>query len=526
MLEGFGLYPVVLQIDPDSYDGDWRHVARFRNRSGWLLVAEAEISVTGQHQATVPMVVGCDEWGEPIPSFIAANLLRCGTSLPQPCDDIPPAELDALIEGELEQVRKRWLRSTNAKIALIHGAGARALRELEGNAEAQLRASDETIAKLSHQRRMLPLDHPGRAVLSEAIAGQEDWQTGMITWLSDRRQELRDHFEAEERKASKGMRPQMTVEQLYFVNWHHAEVPSDDVREAWIDAVHNTRPWPSISHRPLDLADEQWIGLGALSGSKPKRRPTIAFPSKAPAKKPHSDWTVLVDWGAFSESLGIPPQPEFGSLPATSSSGALADHDDSASDTEPASTDLLPESESQLAFEEACEPEVPAREVSPTISAPPPQSEPVQLTLPEIGKDLQAERTALVARRTALEIKGQKFFAGSRKYVANMKERADLARQIAALERRLAALSGSVPVGGPAPAAGRTKRDLEREALAGHRGSAAGPGPLLPTHKERVAWVLNLEALLEHHRPYTGDWFKLNDMLVEARAALRGDGKL
>ena len=56
MLHGFGLYPVSLQIDVDSYDGDWRHVARFRNRSGWLAVAEAEIWTGNELCATLPIL--------------------------------------------------------------------------------------------------------------------------------------------------------------------------------------------------------------------------------------------------------------------------------------------------------------------------------------------------------------------------------------------------------------------------------------------------------------------------------------
>lgn len=266
MLEGFGLYPVCLQIDLDSYEGDWRHVARFRNRTGWLLVAEAEIWIGDEHKATMPLIVGCNEWDEPIPSFIAANLLRCASSLPQLCDDFPPAVLELLIERERGEVRKRWLRESNAAIARIHEAGERAIRELEEGVDAQIRGSDRLIADLSRRRRMLPLDHPGRTAFAEAIADQEDWQTGMISWLADRRQELRDHYDAQERQASQGLRPRLEVEPIYVVNWHHAEAPADEVLEAWGDAIRATRPWPPIGHAKLDLSDDQLAVLAKLSG--------------------------------------------------------------------------------------------------------------------------------------------------------------------------------------------------------------------------------------------------------------------
>lgn len=485
MLEGFGLYPVCLQIDLDSYEGDWRHVARFRNRTGWLLVAEAEIWVGDEHQATMPLIVGCDEWEEPIPSFIAANLLGCASSLPQLCDDFPPAVLELLIERERGEVRKRWLRESNAAIARIHEAGERAIRELEEGVDAQMRASDRLIADLSRRRRMLPLDHPGRTAFAEAIADQEDWQTGMISWLADRRQELRDHYDAQERQASQGLRPRLEVEPLYVVNWHHAEAPADEVLEAWGDAIRATRPWPPIGHAKLDLSDGQLAVLATISGHPRRLGSTLAPPPTASAQPPVPTNRLMVDWAAMRDSLGVTAAPN--------SAGG---------------SELSPEAEPLPAPADKEERE----------------AEPTQLPLPEIDEDLAARRAALLARQAALEAKGRKFFHGSRKFLLNREERNEVARQLAALDRRMGAASGVVPGGSPAPPAGRTKHDLERERFGSGDGAPARVRELMAfDHKERVALVLNLEALLEQHRPYTGDWFKLNDMLAEARAALRGD---
>ncbi|WP_374283108.1 hypothetical protein [Novosphingobium sp.] len=486
MLEGFGLYPVCLQIDLDSYEGDWRHVARFRNRTGWLLVAEAEIWVGDEHQATMPLIVGCDEWDEPIPSFIAANLLRCASSLPLLCDDFPPAVLELLIERERGEVRKRWLRESNAAIARIHEAGERAIRGLEDGVDAQMRASDRLIADLSRRRRMLPLDHPGRTAFAEAIANQEDWQTGMISWLADRRQELRDHYDAQERQASRGLRPRLEVEPIYVVNWHHAEAPADEVLEAWGDAIRATRPWPPIGHAKLDLSDDQLAVLATISGIPRRLGSRLAPPPTASAQPPVPANRLIVDWVAMRDSLGVTAAPNSAGGP-----------------------ELSPEAEPLPAPADKEERE----------------AEPTQLPLPEIDEDLAARRAALLARQAALEAKGRKFFHGSRKFLLNREERNEVARQLAALDRRMGAASGVVHVGSSAPPAGRTKRDLEREQFGTGDGASARVRELMAfDHKERVAWVLNLEALLEQHRPYTGDWFKLNDMLAEARAALRGEG--
>ncbi|PTR05737.1 MULTISPECIES: hypothetical protein [unclassified Novosphingobium] len=385
MLEGFGLYPVCLQIDLDSYDGDWRHVARFRNSSGWLLVAEAEIWVGDKHKATMPLIVGCDEWEEPIPSFIAANLLRCASSLPQLCDEFPPAELELLIERERSEVRKRWLRQSNNAIARIHEAGEHAIRELEDGVDAQMLASNRLIADLGRRRRMLPLDHPGRTAFAAAIADQEDWQTGMISWLADRRQELRAHFDAQERQASQGLHPRLEVELLYVVNWHHAELPAYEVREVWSDAIRATRPWPPFGHAKLDLADNQLAVLAAISGR-----------------------------GYRSGSMPVPPPPA----------------------TQP----LLP------------------------------------------------------ANRLTVDW--------------------------ATLRNKLGVVAAQEPEPDPASSVLRVKRDLDRERFGPSQDASVGEGALPPDYKERVARVLNLEALLAQHSPWTDPWFEVNELLQQARRAL------
>lgn len=143
--------------------------------------------------------------------------------------------------------------------------------------------------------------------------------------------------------------------------------------------------------------------------------------------------------------------------------------------------------------------------------------------MPEIGEDLSAKRAALLARQAALEIKERKFFKGSRKCTANRQELNRVLRQIAALDRRMGTVSSISTDSSPLPTTGLRKVDLERERFGSGGDVPVRQRPLPPDHKERVAWVLNLEALLEQHRPYTSDWFKLNDMLAEARAALRGD---
>lgn len=484
MLEGFGLYPVCLQIDLDSYEGDWRHVARFRDRTGWLLVAEAEIWVGTEHQATLPLIVGCDQWDQPIPSFIAANLLRCACSSPQLCDEYPPAPLELLIERERSEVRKRWLRESNAAIARIYDAGDRALRELEGGVEAQLRASDRLISDLNRRRRMLPPDHPGRAAFAQAITEQEDWQLGMVDWLADRRQELRDHFDAQERLASRGLRPRLEVEVLYVVNWHHTSAPSDEALEAYADATLSTRSCLPMPNGRLEFSDGQLAKLASISGSQPPAAPAIT-PSASQVtmgQPPGPRHRLVVNWQAMRDSLGI---------------AAMEPID--------AETDC------------------PAADDAPLVDER--KFEPSQLALQEIGEDLMAERNALLARQSALEVKERKFFKGSRKYIANRQEQDRVALQLASLEKRIGNAAITTPFSDPQLTIVKIKQDLERELLES-LGEAVETPPPVPQadRKELVARVLNLEALLAQHSPWTDPWFEVSELLRQARRALDGAG--
>src|SRR5690606_7094053 len=74
--EEFCQAPLCLKIDLDTYENDWRHVARFRGRSGWLIAARATLQSETDIFRTI-VAAACDEWENRIPSFQAAHLLEC-----------------------------------------------------------------------------------------------------------------------------------------------------------------------------------------------------------------------------------------------------------------------------------------------------------------------------------------------------------------------------------------------------------------------------------------------------------------
>lgn len=529
MLHGFGLYPVSLQIDIDSYDGDWRHVARFRNRSGWLAVAEAEIWTGNELCATLPIIVGCDENEDEIPAFIAANLLGCATSYPEPCYEFAPPALGELLDGQKAEVRKRWLRENVAAIAAIHEQAEQALLEVETRVAIQTRKSDKAIARLRRQLRFVPLDDPSRALLAEVIAEEEEWQDRVIDWLGQRREELRRHYDALEHKASKGLRPRIEVETLYLINWHHRSAPTSDVLSAWAEIVRDTREVHRRGSHPLDISDKQIKALAELAraprwverkgGFIPRPTTPAPVPPKRPSRRIEVDWSAIggvpnkttdtatkddvrdVQGRAAPSPASTPPQsasPPAAQVakPKTRLEKTEAKRAQFQAKLEairahraglpPGSGRFLDAQDEEKRFEKhiaAFDAEI----ASMRSRMPPPEPEPphtaahpavltsLPLTpTPAPSSNRQDERAALLERLRHLEIQGQKFRQGSPKMHRNQIARIEISRKIAALDRR------SDPMA-PSPAASsesRTKQDLLDEMLRRAAARADGSEPL------------------------------------------------
>lgn len=220
MLDGFGCFPLCIEIDLDSYEGSWTHVSRFRNRSGWLLVARATVSVDWVAVAEYSIVVACDEYGEAVPDFMAPNLLACACSMPQLCDDFPPEELEWQMDQQRNAIRKRWMRETYSELADLDEQASRDIEDVEGQVAAKLRNADRQIADLRRRRRMLGLTDEARSVFDTVIAEIETYQDSLVEWLAVRRDELRHYYETLEKKLSRKVRPHIEIVSLYQLNWH------------------------------------------------------------------------------------------------------------------------------------------------------------------------------------------------------------------------------------------------------------------------------------------------------------------
>jgi len=219
MLDGFGQAPVCIELDLDSYDGPWTHVERFRNRRGWLMVANAVMTAPdGQHE--FGMVVGCDEWGEAIPAWQAAHLLDCACSLPQPCDEYAPSVLEVIAQREAREVKLRWLRENNRDLLTLAQTVEAAVAAEEHRTSDLLDRTLANVDDLRRRRRSPLLTADNRVAIDEAIASLEIGVEAALHNLEVERGRIRSQAADKERQLLQRAAVSVEIEPAYVVSWH------------------------------------------------------------------------------------------------------------------------------------------------------------------------------------------------------------------------------------------------------------------------------------------------------------------
>lgn len=221
MLDGFGQAPVCIELDLDSYDGPWTHVERFRGRSGWLTVAEAELTTAGAGWTTT-LVAACDDYGEAVPHFMAPNLLACACSHPQPCREFPPDELDELLAEAAHELRLGWVRENHRGLLNLACAGAERVAALEVAARAAVDEADRRIGDLRRRRRMPGVSPHAIGIFNEAIVSVEIDREAALHRLADERDRVRRAIASDELALLRRSNVTVTWEIMYHVSWSAA----------------------------------------------------------------------------------------------------------------------------------------------------------------------------------------------------------------------------------------------------------------------------------------------------------------
>lgn len=490
MLHGFGLAPVCLEFDLDSYDGPSTHVERFRGRSGWLVVAEAYIS-SAEGDWLTSVVAACDEYGEPVPAFMAPNLIACACSHPSPCDEIPPDELDDLLEDAAHELKLKWLRESNTALARLAESAAVRIATLEGQTKVLVEDIDRRIADFHRRRRMANVPDAARAVFQDAIIGFEMEREVITERLAAGQRQVRRAVEEEERlllgRASVGV----VLEPLYRVRWSAAPRFNQAIRLSRLQAGRRSdfhprslrgggNLWMSIDiARDTAAAAEKWRALaytldvefqaalatGVIVKKSAESVATAPPPPYAPINLADFERlgkraAAVARQAAAERRIGMMASRRYriklAALRRDAQVLAAGTGNEDAADRR-----------AQMILEDAARDFAVVEELlarhdasAPTPLLPPPAQVPASVaelafpvgpaTLPPIASPVaiaplagdgkrRLERDALATQLLALETAGRKFLNGSPKFARNRTQRAELAERISALDGKILA---------------------------------------------------------------------------------------
>ena len=223
-----GFAPVSVRIDVNSYDGDWRHVERFRNKSGWLIIADATLS-SASDEWTTSIVAACDEWGQAVPTFMAPNLLGCVWGDAETCCEYPPDELDIALAVSKNDALSRWMRDSSQKMAQLADDTARRIGSLEAETARVVANGLNQIADLRRRRRLLTPGDSRRDILDAIILDIEKESDEALAELAQDRAAIRRWAANDERKLIERARGRIETHRVAYVHWHAVQ------EGCWVD---------------------------------------------------------------------------------------------------------------------------------------------------------------------------------------------------------------------------------------------------------------------------------------------------
>ena len=393
MLPEFGQSPKCLDLDLDSYEESWTHVAAFRGQSGWLRVARATIQ--SEHDLLrATLVAACDENETPIPTWRAIHLTQCRWDRLDHCYEEPPEILDDLLCEEEGAFYARWQREMNTGLATLYDRAQRNIETLEARATARTREVDLQIADLRRRRRMAGATDEARAMFTEIIAELEAEHDQATAQLARHRAALRRQADETEEALWRRIDVLIEVEPVCLVRWRARS-----------------------NHRPVYMLEPEQPGSGGISLLRVQRAELSVWARRRAKEAREQARQAAI---ARAEALARQAVNDKAKKPKR------------APDAKPQIVDLPKASPALQKLAAA------ASQPAPVVNVPTPIPPPLATkgSPPSMQGKLVIERAMLAEMLDKLEERGQKFFSGSPKYRRNVEERADLARRITELDAK------------------------------------------------------------------------------------------
>ena len=228
MFAEFGQAPLCLELDLDSYEGPWQHIARFRRGSGWLIVVKCTIQ--SEHDIlTAKLVAACDEYEHAIPAFQAAHLTECDWINPTYCDELPPDILEDLICEEEGALIARWHREKNIALAEAFEDQEARIAELEGRVQSIIARNERQIGELRQRRRHPDATPDMRRAMGQIIRELDDENDELLTEMAETRSAIRE--QADQFEEALWSREDLLIEvtPLHIVRWSAQSCSYPDV---------------------------------------------------------------------------------------------------------------------------------------------------------------------------------------------------------------------------------------------------------------------------------------------------------
>lgn len=513
MFPEFGQNPLCLDLDLDSYEGAWNHVAAFRNRAGWLMAARATIQ-SEQDMMCAVLLAACDDHDNPIPAWRAEHLVNCDWSNLEECAELPPDMLDDLLCEEEGAFFARWQRETNAELFALHDRAQHDLEAVEHRMAAIQRQADREIADLQRRRRRPDATPDDRVALNQLIADIEADSDAAVADAMARRALLRREIDAAEEALWNREDVLIEVEPLWCVHWSTLSarrgVRQRVRRGGWREAAGANLAPAEKAHGILECATRRaHVAFASLPTGVSLHTATDGEPFEMVGFLPHAgrQKTPVLQAGVRNDrpvgDLG--PVDGSASISAAPFAGRAVVHPQ---------VEAATASHSSLADLRA--------PPSGNISSPATRYSP-------IGKDgvaepnhdpllkVRAERAAVQRHLSEVIERGAKFRPGSPKFRRNREDQAAWRARLSVLDKMLGDTASPPPPAqprvAPAPAARSPLADLEADRailaaeLAAHekRGAAPADGRrrfilYAARRADIVARLARLDARLAHVR--------------------------
>lgn len=215
--DGFGCYPVAVDLFLDGYSGPPRHTYRFVWKSGWLRVSNVEIE-TPLATWSGQLIACITDSGETVPPNLAARLFEMPASAPKEVEHTPPDELDEVTDALYWDFIGRC---DQLALDRLDTEGVKAEREIAGLEAKFGRALQLAEAKISElRRRMRSAGAGSEGGTMDRSLQQLTELTGKIPEALRRRvQSVRDRLAEVEALVSESLSLDGQVEECLTLYW-------------------------------------------------------------------------------------------------------------------------------------------------------------------------------------------------------------------------------------------------------------------------------------------------------------------